>query len=73
MLCVAGDFPLFTLEGDLQKHSYEITNWLFGVPHENDEGINTLSVGHLHKLYVALTQVINEGRSQLLRCVGQST
>ncbi|KAF8834848.1 hypothetical protein BDN67DRAFT_512039 [Paxillus ammoniavirescens] len=62
-VCVAGaiEFPLHnryfpwsTLVGDRQKRGYEITNWLSGVPRENDEGINTLSARHLHKLYVAL-------------------
>ncbi|KIJ06152.1 hypothetical protein PAXINDRAFT_20642 [Paxillus involutus ATCC 200175] len=43
------DFPLHnrylpwsTLEGDLQKHGYGITNWPSGVPRENDKGIHTL-------------------------------
>ncbi|KIJ13227.1 hypothetical protein PAXINDRAFT_170665, partial [Paxillus involutus ATCC 200175] len=57
------DFPLHnrylpwsTLEGDLQKRGYKITNWPSRVPRENDKGINTLSAGHVHELYVALTQ-----------------
>ncbi|KAF8837539.1 hypothetical protein BDN67DRAFT_181702 [Paxillus ammoniavirescens] len=74
------DFPLYnrylpwsTLEGDLQKHSYEITNWPSGVPRENDKGIHTLSAGHVHKLYLALTQARVEDRPRFVRCVGQPT
>ncbi|KIK75273.1 hypothetical protein PAXRUDRAFT_499036 [Paxillus rubicundulus Ve08.2h10] len=78
---VAGaiDFPLHnrylpwsTLERDLQKHGYEITNWPPGIPRENDKGINTLSAGHVHKLYVALTQCREEDRPQFVRRLDQS-
>ncbi|KAF8834729.1 hypothetical protein BDN67DRAFT_975802 [Paxillus ammoniavirescens] len=81
-VCVAGaiDFPLHnrylpwsTLEGDLQKHGFEITNWPSGVPRENDKGINTLSAGHVHKLYLALTQARVEDRPRFARHVDQST
>ncbi|KAF8834725.1 hypothetical protein BDN67DRAFT_1045129 [Paxillus ammoniavirescens] len=73
------DFPLHnrylpwsTLEGDLQKHGYEITKWPSCVPRENDKGIHTLSAGHIHKLYLALTQARVEDRPRFVRCVGQS-
>ncbi|KIJ07488.1 hypothetical protein PAXINDRAFT_19326 [Paxillus involutus ATCC 200175] len=79
MLC-AIDFPLHnhylpwsTLEGDLRKHGYEITNWPSGVLRENDKGINTLSAGHIHKLYAAFTQVRDEDRPRFVRRVDQST
>ncbi|KAF8834854.1 hypothetical protein BDN67DRAFT_512284 [Paxillus ammoniavirescens] len=74
------DFPLHnrylpwsTLEGDLQKHGYEITNWPSGVPRENDKGIHTLSAGHVHKLYAAFTQVQDEDRPRFVRRVDQLT
>jgi hypothetical protein len=65
--------PWSTLEGDLQKHGYEITNWPSGVPRENDKGIHTLSAGHVHKLYLALTQARVEDRPRFVRRVDQST
>ncbi|KIJ13222.1 hypothetical protein PAXINDRAFT_13972 [Paxillus involutus ATCC 200175] len=65
--------PWSTLEGDLQKHGYEITNWPSGVPRENDKGIHTLSAGHVHKLYLALTQARVEDRPRFIRRVDQST
>ncbi|KIJ06592.1 hypothetical protein PAXINDRAFT_20221 [Paxillus involutus ATCC 200175] len=65
--------PWSTLEGDLQKHGYEITNWPSGVPRENDKGIHTLSAGHVHKLYLALTQARVEDRPRFIRLVDQST
>ncbi|KIJ06147.1 hypothetical protein PAXINDRAFT_20648 [Paxillus involutus ATCC 200175] len=74
------DFPLHnrylpwsTLEGDLRKHGFEITNWPSGVPRENDKGISTLSAGHVHKLYLALTQARVEDRPRFIRRVDQST
>ncbi|KIJ08675.1 hypothetical protein PAXINDRAFT_18196 [Paxillus involutus ATCC 200175] len=65
--------PWSTLEGDLQKHGYEITNWPSGVRRENDKGIHTLSAGHVHKLYLALTQGRDEDRPRFIRRVDQST
>ncbi|KIJ09518.1 hypothetical protein PAXINDRAFT_172472 [Paxillus involutus ATCC 200175] len=65
--------PWSTLEGDLQKHGYDITNWPSGVPRENDKGIHTLSAGHVHKLYLALTQAKVEDRPRFVRRVDQST
>ncbi|KIJ13226.1 hypothetical protein PAXINDRAFT_100817 [Paxillus involutus ATCC 200175] len=74
------DFPLHNrylpwsmLEGDLQKHGYEITHWPSGVPRENDKGISTLSAGQVNKLYLALTQATDLDRPRFIRRVDQST
>ncbi|KIJ13246.1 hypothetical protein PAXINDRAFT_14004 [Paxillus involutus ATCC 200175] len=82
LVCVAGGigFPLHnyylpwpTLESDLQKHGYEIINWPPGVPRENDKGINTLSAGHVHKLYLAFTQGRDKDRPRSIPQVDRST
>ncbi|KAF8837736.1 hypothetical protein BDN67DRAFT_157414 [Paxillus ammoniavirescens] len=74
------DFPLrnnylpwSSLEGDLRKHGYEITNWPSGVLRENDKGINALTARNVNKLYFALTQANGEGRPRFVGCVDRST
>ncbi|KIJ10897.1 hypothetical protein PAXINDRAFT_16179 [Paxillus involutus ATCC 200175] len=65
--------PWSTLEVDLQKHGYEITNWPSGVLRENDKGINTLNAEHVQKLYLALTQANDDDRPRFVRRVDRPT